>query len=1156
MRFEFGDCELDTDRYELRRGDAVQRVEPQVFEVLALLVRERGRVVSKQELFDAVWGSRFVSESALSSRVKAARRAIGDDGRSQRLIRTVHGRGYQFVADVTEVTDQAPGPAPTRFRLDAADLLERDEPLAALGQAYDAAVAGRGGVVLVTGEPGIGKTALVSRFATQVPGGRVLWGACDDLLTPKPLGPLRDLTGGVSTALAQMIADGAAPYEIHGRLLAELSAPDTPTVLVIEDVHWADGATPDAVTVVGRRIGTLPAVLVLTFRAGDVTASHPLHATLAAIRPAVSHYLELAPLTRSAVEALAGDRADEVYALTGGTPFYVTELLAAEPDTVPPTVVHAVLGRAARLGDSARRLVELVSIVPTRTSTAVLDVVLPSWPDAAEEPERWQLLQVGPEHVRFRHELSRNAILSNLPEARRRRLHTEVLEALVRTGADPADVVHHAEVSGALQVAADYALVAARRAAAVGAHREAYSQFVRASRFADRLPLPGRAGMFEELAMMAYMVVRMPEAFEALDRAIEIYRTLADLEAVGRCTRIRSTFYWYTGDGDASMVDARAAVAILEPLGETAELARAYSGLSQLAMLASRDAEALAWGDRAVELATRLGDDRTRAHALVNIGAVRVQADVHDVAVLEEAYRLADATGDRHEAVRALLSVGYTAMTTWIQPGLAWRYTQRAIAYATEYQVDTLLSYLNAMTAWQHVKRGEFDTAERIALDEAETGGMGQLLARIVLAELAVRRGDPDTPERLAGLAEQADRTGELQRIVPVLAFYAEWSLVTGAQLPLDRFERAVELAEATDGWWSSRSGTALAGWATVAGLDLNLRQPPGPAVYAAMVRRDWRSAANAFGEVGWMYDRALMLPARRRVCTQGGAGDSARARYPAAGRTGHPANARAPPRQSEGRHAAGRSRPRLVQQQLRSRPQRHRVGDQREEAPHATPQLLQRLAHGRPTAAGLDSERESAELHTRLGHVHLDERDDRAIGRPEGGAVETVERHPVADVDQHVLARDTVGDVVAEHLPHRLVMRREPDAQPAGRTAVAGARVGRMVGVEHLGAAQLAGRSGLIDMQPVYPADRRGVVPPVWLLAPFQRFGLDLEARDRAKHAAKPMHPLPGAGIDRCRARVAADGGVPRRVFPRTRPAPGRHAQRSHVPARPARCR
>ena len=115
--FIFDGGELDLDRYELRRDGQVTRIEPQVFDLLCLLLKQRRRLVSKEELFDTVWGNRFVSESALTSRVKAARRAIGDDGRGQRLIRTVHGRGYQFVGTVTE--RHGPEPAATGDRPEA-----------------------------------------------------------------------------------------------------------------------------------------------------------------------------------------------------------------------------------------------------------------------------------------------------------------------------------------------------------------------------------------------------------------------------------------------------------------------------------------------------------------------------------------------------------------------------------------------------------------------------------------------------------------------------------------------------------------------------------------------------------------------------------------------------------------------------------------------------------------------------------------------------------------------------------------------------------------------------------------------------------------------------------------------------------------------------
>jgi pimeloyl-ACP methyl ester carboxylesterase len=113
VRYRFGEYVLDTDTLELRAGAAGIDVEPQVFEVLAYLVRHNERVVPKEELLDEVWGDRFVSESALTTRIKQARQAVGDNGRDQVVIKTLHGRGYRFVAALDENQDAIVPSAPT-----------------------------------------------------------------------------------------------------------------------------------------------------------------------------------------------------------------------------------------------------------------------------------------------------------------------------------------------------------------------------------------------------------------------------------------------------------------------------------------------------------------------------------------------------------------------------------------------------------------------------------------------------------------------------------------------------------------------------------------------------------------------------------------------------------------------------------------------------------------------------------------------------------------------------------------------------------------------------------------------------------------------------------------------------------------------------------
>src|SRR4029450_13456557 len=128
----------------------------------------------------------------------------------------------------------------------------------------------------------------------------------------------------------QALSNASAGPEIHGLLIAELERQPRPTVLVLEDVHWADGATLDTIAVLGRRIGSVPALLVLTFRGGELPPDHPLPAALGAIRAESSVFIDLGPLSQGPVASLAGDDNDEeVFAATRGNPLYLTERLSS-----------------------------------------------------------------------------------------------------------------------------------------------------------------------------------------------------------------------------------------------------------------------------------------------------------------------------------------------------------------------------------------------------------------------------------------------------------------------------------------------------------------------------------------------------------------------------------------------------------------------------------------------------------------------------------------------------------------------------------------------------------------------------------------------------------------------------------------------------------
>ena len=161
------------------------------------------------------------------------------------------------------------------------ELLERSRELSTLDELLGLVVSSsHGRLVLVAGEAGVGKTTLLRRLGEEHRDGpRFLWGACEPLFTPRPLGPLLDvaeLTGG---EFAEVVARGAKPHDVVGALVRELGS-RAPTVLVLEDLHWADEATLDVLRLLARRIATVPALVLASYRDDELDRRHPLRIVL------------------------------------------------------------------------------------------------------------------------------------------------------------------------------------------------------------------------------------------------------------------------------------------------------------------------------------------------------------------------------------------------------------------------------------------------------------------------------------------------------------------------------------------------------------------------------------------------------------------------------------------------------------------------------------------------------------------------------------------------------------------------------------------------------------------------------------------------------------------------------------------------------------
>ena len=329
-------------------------------------------------------------------------------------------------------------------------LLERKGFLQTLAEYAAEARQGDGRLVLVSGESGIGKTALVEEFQHRLRGARWLWGACDGLLTPRPLGPVFDVGAQTSGQLAQLCGQRASRDQLFAAFQAEIDSPGALTVAVIEDVHWADEATVDLLSFLGRRLGRMSTLLLVTYRDDELGDDHPLRVVLGDLATQrATRRMRVPPLSEAAVRALAAVRdvdGGELYRITGGNPFYVSEILEAGWPSVPPTVRDAVGARLARSGPGTRRVVESAAVIGARVDRSLLSAVLNGSGAPVEDSLTAGILMTDGTDLRFRHELVRTAVVAAIAPHRKTELHARLLAELEERGdADPAVLAHHAE---------------------------------------------------------------------------------------------------------------------------------------------------------------------------------------------------------------------------------------------------------------------------------------------------------------------------------------------------------------------------------------------------------------------------------------------------------------------------------------------------------------------------------------------------------------------------------------------------------------------------------------------------------------------------------------------------------------------------------------
>lgn len=747
-------------------------------------------------------------------------------------------------------------------------LLERQTQLEQLDGLLMEAGRGRGRVAALAGEAGAGKTSLVEAFIERAgQGTRILRSACEDLSIPDPLGPLYDLAREAHWALPQAIDHRQGQrLPLFSDALEIFETRTQPSLLVIEDLHWADDATLDFVRFLGRRIVNTHILLLVTARNDRSEAQMRVRRALGEIPAGNVARIDVPLLSEAAVLSLAdaaGRDGDAIYRATAGNAFFVTELLCAENATTPPASVRdAVLARAERLSAGARSMLDAVSVFPRRADAWALQGLcgVASAGQLAECVSAGLLDDMGDGYA-FRHEIARRAVEMMLTTSHRRQFNQRALAALLENSEVSAGrLVHHAVEAHNLEAVRELAPIAAREASRVGAHRDAAGYYEVALRHADNLPAMERAVLYEKHAFECHLIGQIEEAIEAQGQARLLHQAQGNRAKEGDSLRWLSRFAYLMGDRKAADVFGEQAVALLETVPAGAELAMAYSNLSQLAMLAERLDEALRLGEKAVTLAERMNRPDIVCHALNNLGSAGQWLDLAAGRLhLARSLEIALEQNFQEHAARAFTNSACSEMN---QLGFdaAQSFLDRGINYCVENDLVTWRDYMRGVLAQLLLRQGQWEEAAAEALDVLSNDHATMLVrypALIALVKLRIRRGDPSAEPLFQEMKQFLEKGTELQRLAPYACVMAEQAWL--GQGDRDEALRLIDLADSLSPTRAVFS--ELATWRQKLAPHSHPGDTSGMAApYQLLLAGDWQAAAALWAELNAPYERGLAL--------------------------------------------------------------------------------------------------------------------------------------------------------------------------------------------------------------------------------------------------------------------------------------------------------
>lgn len=672
------------------------------------------------------------------------------------------------------------------------ELIEREDFFTMLQTQIKNIEEGEGHCIFISGEAGLGKTALVKAFCKEQKTNCTIYhGSCDALFTPRPLAPLYDIMWQIKSdpwPNSNTLEERSA---LFAGFFRELKNQKEKTLIVFEDIHWADEATMDFIKFFARRISLLPCLFILTYRDDEIHARHPLKSILGQLPPDSFSTLQLTPLSRAAVEKMAAEKGysgEDVYNISGGNPFYVNEILASYSLGVPDNIKNAILSTYNSTEEKTRQVWDLLSVIPVGFEIKYLEKLMPLYLAAIEKCIEKKILIITDGQIYFKHELYRRTVETSLSPQKRVLLNKSILD-MFRESFEKNNqverIIHHAKNANAYDTVTHYAPLAARQAASVGAHIEASKLYLTAIENYQGDDKNVLIEFYEGYAYECYLISNIKEAIIYTDKSLTIWREKNDNDKIGNSLRFLSRLWWFDGNRKIAEDFAEQAIAALDQQPSSAFKAMAFSNMSQLKMLSDQSEECICWGEKAIAIAKQLGDEETLCHALNNMGSAMMlipSSAIKGIGLLHQSLQKALKNSYHEHVARAYTALG-TNSVTMKDYAVAKKMLNEGIHYCEEKDLDSFRFYMLSWKARLNLETGNWNEADAIAgclLKNEEHVPVVKIGALVVVATIRLRKGEAEALALLLRAKDMAFETMELQRIIPVLCALLEYEWITG----------------------------------------------------------------------------------------------------------------------------------------------------------------------------------------------------------------------------------------------------------------------------------------------------------------------------------------------------------------------------------------